>query len=409
MIGLLFALFCACSLVFVDDLSRAPEMSVGILLIWGLGIFLLPRPVEYGWKLIAGAALIRLVLLPVDAGLEASASQLLSDASALWNGGNPYDGRDPSAFSPMKLWLVAPFGGNGGANWPLRLGSIACDIGVVWLLARVLRVRKRRLDAAWLYALHPLGAVEAAVHGGLYSLVMVFALLAVLAWAHGRSGMGWASLGGLLGGLPLAMIPGLHRRSTSSKFPFRADELWILLAAIGLAGILFYPIAGAGTGIWTGISQGLQEPGLPGILHMLLSWIDRDVLTAICSVIGLLLLVQIWIRWRDPIDLLLWPAVAWILMAPTVAPHAVLWVWTPALVCGVRSCGLLASLAPLSYLCLPSAQLSLLGSGDTEWIPWVVFLPFLSSFGVESLRHLSRPGPWQAGPAPTTSASPSPI
>jgi hypothetical protein len=407
MIGLLFALFCAISLIFVGDLGRAPEMSVGILLIWGLGIFMMPRPVQHGWKLLAGAALVRLILLPVDSGLEPTASLLLSDAGALWDGANPYEGSRPSAFLPLKLWIVAPFGGEQIASWPLKLGAIGCDLGVVWLLAKVLRSRKRQLDAAWLYALHPLGAVEAAVHGGLSSLVMVCALLAVLAWTLGRSGLGWASLGGLLGGLPLAMIPGLRKGSKTSRSPFRTEEMWILAGALGLTAILFWPVIGAGTGIWTGISQGLQEPGLPGIIHMLLSWIDMDGVTAVCAIGGLLLLVQIWMRWRDPIDLLLWTAAAWILLAPTVAPGAILWVWIPALVCGVRACGLLAILAPLSYLCLPSAQLNLLSSSDTEWLPWVVFLPFLSSFGVEYLRHLSRPGPWQAGPARNTLPLPS--
>ena len=39
------------------------------------------------------------------------------------------------------------------------------DLGVVFVLARLLRRRERTLGPAWLYALHPLGAVEAAGSG----------------------------------------------------------------------------------------------------------------------------------------------------------------------------------------------------------------------------------------------------
>jgi hypothetical protein len=396
MIALLLALFCALSLSFLGQLDQAMDMSAGILLVWGIGIFLLPRPSQNGWRLIAAAALLRLVLLPVESGMDAAMPSLLDDAAQLWMGGNPYASGTPSPFSPLKLWLMAPLQDLESVETITRFLSIAADLLVVWLLATLLHIRKRRIDGAWLYALHPLGALESAVHMSLTAPVIACALLAVLAWMRGRSGLGWASLGGLLGATPLAMIPALWKRSG-----------WIMVLA-GLTGILLlWPLSDSGGGLWDGIVRDVTKTGMPGIFALLLSWLNSSVLHALCTVTGLLILIQIWMRWRDPVDILLWSTAAWVLVAPTLGATAILWVWVPAIVCGQRAWGVLATLAPLSYLCLPSADLTLLTQANTEWIPWVVFLPFLLSFGAEFVRHQTRPGPWQAGPARNTSPSPS--
>ena len=280
----------------------------------------------------------------------------------------------------------------------IRLLSITADLFVVWLLVQILHTRERRLDGAWLYALHPLGAMESAVHASLTAPVIACALLAIWAWLRGRSGLGWASLGGLLGVAPLALIPALWRRSA-----------WILVLAAAVSILLWWPLRDSGTGLWNGVVEDVTTSGMPGLLALLLSWLNAGLLHALCAVSGLLILIQIWMRWRDPADLMLWSTAAWIVVAPTLIAPAILWVWVPALVCGQRAWGVLATLAPLSYICLPSVELTLLTDAHTEWIPWVVFLPFLSSFGAEFLRHQTRPGPWQAGPARTTSPSPSPI
>ena len=61
------------------------------------------------------------------------------------------------------------------------------------------------------------------------------------------------------------------------------------------------------------------------------------------------------------------------------------------MICGVRSWTVLATLSPLFYICLPTSHLTVLDSGEAEWIPWVVYLPFLITFAAECVRHQTRP------------------
>ena len=196
MIALLFALFCAVSLNFVGALDQTTDMAVGILLVWGIAVFFLPRPTLTGWRLLVAAALVRLTLLPIDAGEFSNYSTLLAHASILWDGGNPYSGASPSSYSPLKLWLFAPFADL--QPWIPRLATVGMDVLLVSILVRFLSSRSRRMDIAWIYALHPLGAVESAVHGNLDALMLGCAVGATLAWDAKKSGQGWASLGSLV-------------------------------------------------------------------------------------------------------------------------------------------------------------------------------------------------------------------
>ena len=394
MIGLLFASFCAIALLFVGELGHAAEWSASIFLIWGLGIFVFPRPTQHGWRLLAGAAFIRILLLLVDGGLSPDTQQLVSDAGALWNGQNPYLGENPSHFLPLQLWIAAPLHALSPSSLPIQILSIGFDLVLVWLIAHLLEVRQRRPDAAWVYALHPLGALQSGLHGGMDALVMVCTLLAVLAWNQRQSGLGWAGIGGLVGGLPLVLIPALWKRSP-----------WILALVSLLAGVLFFPLGDAGLSLLTGPQASLTGNGVPGLFHLFLVPILGGATTPICAIVGLLMLIQVWLKWRDPVDIALWSATLWIVLAPAIDPASVLWVWIPAMICGVRSWTVLATLTPLFYICLPTSRLTVLDAGEAEWIPWVVYLLFLMIFIAEYLRHQTRPGPWQVGPAKTTSPS----
>ena len=394
MIAPLFALFCAVSLNFVGPLDQATDMTVGIMLIWGFAVFFLPRPTQTGWRLLLVAALIRLVLLPIDAGDMSPYPLLLSDAAILWDGGNPYIGPNPSYFSPLKLWLFAPLTEAG--TWLPRLFAAAFDVALVGGLVHFLSSRSRRTDGAWIYAIHPLGAVEGAVHGNLDALMLICAILATMAWSSSRSGLGWASLGSLLGGLPIVMFPALWKRGK-----------WILGLTVLFTLIILLPITNSETPIWNGIKTGITGNALPGILPMISTWMNPMFMHGLCTLLAAVLVVLIWRRWKDPMDILLWSASGWIVLAATIDPTAILWVWIPSLLCGIRSWSVLATLAPLAYLCLEPIDLYLLESTSKEWIPWVVFLPFLLSFAVEFARHQTRPGPWRIGPAKTTLQSPS--
>ena len=135
--------------------------------------------------------------------------------------------------------------------------------------------------------------------------------------------------------------------------------------------------------ILSGPQAKLTDVGVPGLAHLLFAPILGGATTPICAIAGLLILIQIWLKWRDPIDITLWSATTWLILAPALDPATVLWAWVPAMICGVRSWTVLATLSPLFYICLPTSHLTVLDSGEAEWIPWVVYLPFLITFAAE--------------------------
>ena len=69
---------------------------------------------------------------------------------------------------------------------------------------------------------------------------------------------------------------------------------------------------------------------------------------AAIEIAGLLLLRAVRVH-TDPARIALWAAGLFVLFSPTVHPWYVLWAWVPALLCGVRSWTVLATLVPLSY------------------------------------------------------------
>ena len=82
------------------------------------------------------------------------------------------------------------------------------------------------------------------------------------------------------------------------------------------------------------------------------------------------------------------------LLSPTVHPWYVLWAWVPALLCGVRSWTLLATLVPLSYAALASYDPTTSTWEEPWWPSLLSTLPFLMALIWESVQHATQPGPW---------------
>ena len=89
----------------------------------------------------------------------------------------------------------------------------------------------------------------------------------------------------------------------------------------------------------------------------------------------------------------------------TVHPWYVLWAWVPALLCGVRSWTVLATLVPLSYAALASYDPITSSWEEPWWPPLISTLPFWVALTWEFVQHSTQPGPWAAGPHSTAPPS----
>jgi hypothetical protein len=98
-----------------------------------------------------------------------------------------------------------------------------------------------------------------------------------------------------------------------------------------------------------------------------------------------------------PERIALWAGGSFVLLSPTLHPWYVLWVWVPALICGVRSWSILATLIPLSYAALASYDPLISSWEEPWWPPLFSTLPFLMVLVWESVHHATQPGPWAPG------------
>ena len=131
----------------------------------------------------------------------------------VWSGGNPYlhPPADPlwvggsleslrvqvahaeisAIYPPLALWFFGLLAQVSTEPWIVKFSMGLADVGVVWMLALILRGRRRHLGPAWLYALHPLGAIESAGSGHMESMALLLTLAAILV----GSPPGWGRLG----------------------------------------------------------------------------------------------------------------------------------------------------------------------------------------------------------------------
>jgi hypothetical protein len=416
--ALLLSLLCAAGLVSLGDLRAAAPTAVAVLLIWGLALLRLPMP-TWSWRgLILSAVAVRLVLLFMDPTLSDDIFRYLWEGRAVSMGGNPYLhppadaiwaglGQDSiraavnhpevgAIYPPLTLWLFGVVSSLLYHPLGMKLAMAFVDVGVVWGLGRVLQGRRRSLAGAWLYALHPLGAVESAGSGHLESLALLMVLLAIRDWDRGRSGLGWAAIGGLLKFLPFLLVPVLWRRSP-----------WLLgLAALLGVGVA-WPFLDAGPAMLAGLGTYTTNWAFNGSVHPMVHAAIGEASRPLLVAVGGIVLLWAMRRFADPARVALWAGGAFVLLSPTVHPWYILWAWVPALICGVRAWSLLAALVPVSYIVLASYDASTSAWSEELWPRFVQYLPFLAALLWESWRHMTQAGPWAPGAAMRRSRSPS--
>ncbi|MDP6931746.1 MAG: glycosyltransferase family 87 protein, partial [Myxococcota bacterium] len=401
MIPLMLSVFCAVAIVSLGDLRLAGAPAIGVLVVWGVGMSMLGtagledslsrRMRRFGssdWipcarHVFIAALVVRMIVVLSPVSLSDDVFRYLWEGHLAGAGENPYlfAPADPrwlsdavlarvnhpdvsAAYPPLATWAFAVLAWISYSPWSIKIAMGVTDAGLAWALARTLEGRSRSRSAAWLYALHPLGVVESAGSGHFDSLPLLCVVLGVGAWDRHRSGVGWVGLGGALKFLPLALVPLLWRRSP-----------WLLLGIAGLCAMATYPFIEAGPALWAGLETWSRHWAFNGSLHPLLEVILGDSARIVVLVLGAAVVLGVWWRVTDPAVGALWIGGAFVLLSPTVHPWYVLWVWVPALLCGVRAWTVLATLVPISYVALASYDPTLSHWEEPWWPAWIQYLP----------------------------------
>lgn len=406
MAGIVLSVVCALGLVWLGDLRARPTEAIALMVLWGVLVSLrLPRSGRL-WMIFLAAVVVRGVLLASPPTLSDDLFRYLWEGRASLGGENPYltPPADPawpadpirsqvnhptisSIYPPLAQWLFAGLGAI--AYDPLSIKGFMglCDALVAAVLGSILAGRGRSLSGAWLYALHPLSAVESAGSGHLEPAALLCVVLAIRAWDRGGSGAVWAGLGANLKLLPGVMMLTLLRR----------DPKRLLIVGVITAAALA-PFLDAGALLGRGLGTYAEHWSFNGSLFPIFDWLFAEHARTIAVACGGVICVWAVRQRRDPAEVAMWSGAAFVLLSPTVHPWYIVWAWIPAIICGVRAFTVLATLAPLSYSVLASYD-HLTGQWEEPvWTAWVVYLPFLGALLWESRSHLMRPGPWGASP-----------
>jgi hypothetical protein len=408
MSSIVLALISALALLGMGDLRTHVGAAIVVLVLWGVLVWVLPRP-KYGMRgLVIAALLLRGILMFMEPTLSDDVYRYLWEGKVAWSGENPYLhapsnpifdawGHDPirmkvahpevsAIYPPMALWVFGLLGSLSYSPGVIQVAMGLADVGVVFLLARLLMRRGRTIGPAWLYALHPLGAVETAGSGHMEALGLLCVLAAVDAWDQRRGGSAWAVLGMWIKLLPGVMIVRLWR-----------GRPWLLVGAMLVGFASLWPFIGAGAHLWTGMDTYARHWSFNGALFPLFEFVFGRFARPAAMAVGIFVVFRAMRVHLDPERIALWAGGAFVLLSPTVHPWYVLWAWVPALLCGIRSWTVLATLIPLSYAALASYDPGASSWEEPWWPPLFSTLPFLAALLWESVHHATQPGPWGPG------------
>jgi hypothetical protein len=407
--AVLLSLISAAALLALGNLRVAAPAAVSVMIVWGTAVCILPSPRSGLKKLVLAASLVRVVFLCAEPTLSDDVYRYIWEGFVSIQGGNPYL-HPPAApvwdslglvdirmrvnhpeisavYPPLTLWIFGILASISAVPLVIQAAMGLADVGVAWMLGRILQRRGRSLAPAWLYALHPLGAVESAGSGHVEAVGVLCLLLAIDAWDRRESGAGWATAGALVKFLPAALLPRLWRKRP-----------WLLALGALVAVVTALPFADAGRALFRGLGSYASQWQFNGLVHSIVALALGDWARWFCLLIGIAVVARaIRIHWL-PERIALWAGGAFVILSPTVHPWYLLWAWVPALLCGVRSWTLFATMMPLSYLVFLTYDPVTRAWEEQWWLPMLTTLPFLVALSWESLRHGTLPGPWGPGP-----------
>ncbi len=318
---------------------------------------------------IAGAALLfRLALLPAPPTLSDDVYRYVWEGRLQLRGINPYlhapsdpdlaSYRDrvyeginnkelPAIYPPLMQWAFALGALAGGSVTAMKALMVAADMGVVALLARLLRARGLDPRRVVLYAWNPLAVVEVAGSGHNDPLAVCLLLAATLGIIGNRRVLSMTALAGAALGkvFPLALLP-----------LFAGRVRWKhLLVPPALAALCYLPYLPAGANLWHsgrayaerwrfndsvfgGAVLLAEGSGLPGPLKRAFDarewpslYTQPDMLargaTALALVVVLAVLALRARRRPDGLERAIFLFTGWcLILAPTLHPWYLLWI-----------------------------------------------------------------------------------
>jgi alpha-1,6-mannosyltransferase len=280
----------------------------------------------------------------------------------------------PSVYPPLALWWFQWLA-LGGTVASVQMQTALLDLTVPLSLWRATGSSR----AAWIYALHPLPALEAASGAHLDLVAVALAAAGLAAWREQKEGLGFGltAAGALFKLLPGAWLP---------LMLLRAPLRWVVAA--GLVSVLScWPIfRGLAPSEWPLLLQGWRAYAghweFNGLLYPWLApWLGtgtRPVLIAM----GVLATIYAWARYRDPV--LVWMVVGttFLFTSPTVHPWYVVWALVPSLMMGSRAWAW-ASLALMgSYSVLLAFDPATGSWAEAPWLWWSTWPPALLLLGL---------------------------
>jgi hypothetical protein len=169
------------------------------------------------------------------------------------------------------------------------------------------------------------------------------------------------------------------------------------VGVIGLAAT--WPFLEAGPRLLEGLDTYARHWSFNGSIHPLVQGLLGEYARPVLLVVAAAVVGHAIWRRTDPAEVALIAGGTFVLLSPTVHPWYVAWAWVPALICGVRAWTLLAALMPLAYIVLTTLD-PITGQWQEHWWPAVViYVPFFGLLCTDTIRGLTRPGPY---PSPST-------
>jgi hypothetical protein len=290
----------------------------------------------------------------------------------------------------------------------MRIFLVLCEIAMLLVLLKMLRLRGLSGERLLLYAWNPLAVLEISGSGHIDALAIALLMLAIYLLLLGRKQTAVVALGAAVLSklVPLLAVPAFWRHMASGTGNWRSTwlvpsgrvaMLWLPVILIG--GYAIYAGAGAAhildglkvylmkwrfnDGIYTIVYELLRQPEL--------AWDDVALERArvVCSVAWVTVAVITLIRVRDPLRIVFLLMAAHLLLSPTVHPWYLLWV-LPFLPFFASAGWIYLSCASLlAYNVLDGFHTTGVWREDA-WVKWAEYLPFVALAAVSWLRKRTR-------------------
>ncbi|MBX2798756.1 MAG: hypothetical protein KTR31_13835 [Myxococcales bacterium] len=301
-----------------------------------------------------------------------------------------------TVYPPVALWWFRGVA-LGGSPWVVQAATVMADL----VTPAAIAVATRRAWPAWVYALHPLPAIEAAQGAHLDVLGVALAALGVALWRRGALTAAWWSVlaGACAKLLPVVLLPTLlvqlRRRGWT---PIALAGL--LVASVVSVLLLALPVLDAGPALLTGVQTYADHWSFNGFVF---SWVEdwdeppRRALVLVGAAVGL----WAFARSTDPAAVWAVAGAAFVLLSPTVHPWYVLWAMVPALLCERWGWSLAAVPLLASYTVLFAYDPTTGTWSEAPWLWWITWPP---AIGALAWTHYRRE--WMAtAPYPAANSS----